>query len=284
MLAHNQIKVIHPDTFADSPDIAYLWLSFNKISSLPPNLCSRFKALYYLSLSSNLLSEIPSTVWRNRTHLQSLVLKDNPFTRIQADAFSGLSSLMYLVIDTCPNLAQIEEHAFRGLGNLVTLSIEHNINLRTIDAKPFSSKSLVNLTNLYIRNNSVAHFDKELFEQFPKLHTARIEMNPLNCSCGLKWMREVMDVQTTYWARDWSRDPHKPTCSSPANLDGYAVSALYRDDLTCDPPRLEAANENPWVERNGMAVFQVMWVYKYFNKRFLVKGILPRKRIKNLFL
>lgn len=159
-LSQNQIAFIHQQMFKNIPFLENLILSKNELLKFP-NLF-HLNNLKRLSLAYNLINEI-----ENINHLNSLKilnLQGNQINNIDKMAFLKLTELEFL--DLSKNKLQLLPLGWHdNLSKLKYLNLESNFFANIQDMK---LNTLINLRQLYIKNNYIVSIDLNTLQILPQ--------------------------------------------------------------------------------------------------------------------
>ncbi|XP_046994408.1 leucine-rich repeat protein SHOC-2-like [Schistocerca americana] len=170
---HNRITFVSEDAFADLPDLKVLDLSYNQVQQLAPVAFSWNPQLFILNLSGNPLEVAGLGSWLRSDSLGVLFLNSCNATSLPADAFAGVTELLYLHL--CGNgLRQLPPQLFRELTDLRHLYLDHNL-LSSLPADVFAEN--LQLEWLFVRHNRVALSADEPFLNASSLLMLDLEDN-----------------------------------------------------------------------------------------------------------
>ncbi|XP_016918416.2 leucine-rich repeat-containing G-protein coupled receptor 4-like [Apis cerana] len=159
-LSQNQISFIHEQMFKNIPFLEDLILSENKLLKFP-NLFY-LSNLKTLSLAYNLISEIKNINQLNS--LKILNLQGNQINNIDKMAFLMLTELEFL--DLSENKLQLLPLDWHdNLSKLKYLNLESNFFVNIQDMK---LNTLINLRQLYIKNNYIVSIDLNTLQILPQ--------------------------------------------------------------------------------------------------------------------
>ena len=245
-LDHNKLKRISRGTFASMPFLKWVDLRFNRINVLEEGAFDRLDHLEELLLSSNDLRAINGGVFGNLMSLKKVELASNQIQTIDGNAF-GCAPLINKLVLGGNQLDKIPREAIRKLRFLELLYVNKNpIKLIESDALI----GLQSLTTIDLGDCTISSIQNGCFDYLGNIKTIRLNNNPLNCNCHLRWL----------W-RWLSRKPEVTTdgaiCHMPnytsgnnltsANLTSFVCScATCRKDANCSQPINCSCSEN-WV-------------------------------------
>ena len=181
---------------------------------------SGLQSLRVLDLSANSLNSVPTLQLRPLERLESLSLGKNYLTSLPRGSFTGLRKLRSLDLSDCPQLRSLEDGALANTDSLTSLSLS---GCPELSLQPGVLLSLSQLTDLHLTDLGWKSVERDLV-QWESLQTLDLSYNPLDCSCGLDWLREVMiSVSNT----------SRAVCHSPARLAGRDLRTVRGEELTC---------------------------------------------------
>ncbi|CAD6994224.1 unnamed protein product [Ceratitis capitata] len=178
-LRNNELTTLPDKLLSHQKNLYNLDLSHNRLQSLPDKLFQSTVRLVVLKLSHNQLVEITSELFKPLTKLEILQLNDNDLFKIDFNAFTETSNMKYL------NLAnnQIDFSDSLVIDALEMMKNDDNNDgvledFPNVFTSPF--RSLFNLQELSLRNNSIMYLYKEWRMQLPMLRTIDLSYNKIN--------------------------------------------------------------------------------------------------------
>lgn len=147
-------------------DLGELILHHNGIEVLIPRKFNQLRNLYKLDLSYNQIHSVKRGAFANLRRVTQLLLESNPeLVNIEPEAFLGLSSLQMLNISSSRILA-LRKNTFDGLTSLRYLLLRSNMIVEIEDG---AFRSLTSLVSLDMRGNEIRHFTKSVFSDLKSL-------------------------------------------------------------------------------------------------------------------
>ena len=133
------------------------------------------KLIYFGANSSNLICQ-------GMFRIKYLEIgADNQLLTFTRHNLGSFPTLKWLKITNCQHLEYVNHDAFASNNKLENIKIEGNQNLRRISMKSF--QSLVYLTTLFLRNNSIEQLDAHFMRLSDTLKIVDVSSNKLNCNC-----------------------------------------------------------------------------------------------------
>lgn len=222
----NAFTFLSDDAFKGLNLLTILNLSGAGLLNISGNAFRGLNALRNLVLTDNRLSKIPTKQISILSRLEELAIGQNDFTELPLDVFKGLVNLRKLDITGASSLEKIEKGALTQNMNLETLVLCSNKKLASLEDGTFAG--LPNLRHLVLRDNAFATFPESLVA-WPELRKLDVSENPLECSCKLLWLRELLI----------RRNASQVLCAQPASLKDKSLKNLTPDELGC-------ALNGPW--------------------------------------
>ena len=179
------------------------------------------QSLRVLQLSANSLDEVPSLQLQGLERLETLALGKNYFDTLPSDAFVGLRKLRSLDLSECPHLAEVEEGALAHIDSLTSLSLS---GCAQLSLQPGALLSLSQLTDLRLADLGWRSVERDLV-QWDNLQVVDLGYNPLDCSCRLGWLRELLVSSLGNSSR--------AVCHSPTRLSGLDLRTVGGEQLSC---------------------------------------------------
>ncbi|MCP9264195.1 Leucine-rich repeats and immunoglobulin-like domains protein 1 [Dirofilaria immitis] len=184
LLANNQINVINRNALKACALLQQLHIGNNSIEELPvmpetlihldvawnrlsiiPATIANLPNLLFLNLSGNAIdANTPFSVISST--LRTADLSRNRFEFIPENLFAGSSQQLQHFLFSYNRITQLESLFFQNYSNLLTLDLGSN---RIAEIEEDSLVGLVNLTHLYLLNNSIYQVDMGTFEATPQL-------------------------------------------------------------------------------------------------------------------
>lgn len=216
----NAFSTLADDTFKGLNKLSILDLSAAVLSNIGENAFRGLVTLRSLVLTSNRLVMIPTKQLGVLTRLEDLSIGQNEFSAVEINAFKGLSNLRHLDISGATNLEKVVKGALTENLNLDTLILSSNKKLRSLEDGALAG--LPNLRHLILRDNGFTTFPESLVA-WPELRKLDLSDNPLECTCSLLWLKELL----------LQRNTSQVLCASPPNLKNRSLKILSADDLGC---------------------------------------------------
>ena len=178
------------------------------------------ESLRVLSLSANSLALVPTVQLAGLERLESLALANNYFQSLPRRAFRGLRKLRSLDLSDCSQLEEVEEAALEDTDSLASLSLS---GCEKLSLQPGALLSLSQLSELRLADLGWSSVARDL-AQWENIQVLDLAYNPLDCSCRLAWLRDVM-VSTTNTSR--------ASCHSPPDLSGRDLRTVAVTQMSC---------------------------------------------------
>lgn len=222
-LSHNQIAILHEDSFADYRRLTKLVLDFNRIYKITDRALNPIApTLEYLSLRGNRLSfraasDFPMSSLAKLRRLRHLDLSENPLGIISSGWFTPLGgSLQVLRLAHLVGQFELQSNAFFGLGHLEDFD--------------FSNNGFRNLPD-----NAFAGIRPE------KLKRLNLRDIPWHCDCKLLWLRHWL-ARITVSTLPYEL-PITGPCLTPKELGTVPLISLPMTIFQC-PPKLQAMHSS----------------------------------------
>eukprot|EP00057_Strongylocentrotus_purpuratus_P020759 XP_011675233.1 PREDICTED: protein slit-like [Strongylocentrotus purpuratus] len=174
--------------------LSLLRFTENKLQSLSPYVFSNLTRLVELDLSQNQIVTVEPVFFQARifeqlSALQNLSLEACHISCIPHLAFTGLESLR--VLNLRGNIIQqLNFDIFKMLDQMTIINLDDNL-LAYLDEQLFSNNP--RLTTLLLSNNRLTSLNQTTFEAIESsLLSLDFSMNPINCNCDLRWLRDWM--------------------------------------------------------------------------------------------
>ncbi|KAL0274052.1 UNVERIFIED_CONTAM: hypothetical protein PYX00_006576 [Menopon gallinae] len=218
-LKNNRIKTVD-SAFQFYGELQYVDLANNHLFNISENAFRGLTRLRNLGLADNRLGAIPTRQLAVMTRLEELSVGQNEFQTLEANAFQGLTNLRRLDVSGASQLEKVEKGALKDNLNLEALTLSSNKRLAQVEEGALTG--LPNLRNLVLRDNAFTTFPESLVA-WPELHKVDLAENPIQCSCALLWLRELLV----------RRNASHVLCASPVHLKERSLRALSPDELGC---------------------------------------------------
>lgn len=243
-LDDNQLRAVPTPAFATVTSLAELHIGLNGFTTLPDDAFQGLSKLYKLDLVGAGLMNITEFAFRGLSGLRNLGLADNKlgvvptkqlsilhrleelsigqneFQILEANSFRGLANLRRLEVSGASHLERVEKDALRENLNLEALILSSN--KRLVEVEDGALAGLPNLRNLVLRDNGFTTFPESLVA-WSELHKVDLAENPLQCSCALLWLQELLSKRNT----------SQVLCDTPLHLKERSLRALTPDELGC---------------------------------------------------
>jgi len=143
-----------------------------------------------LNLNDNHIAEIPSNLFTDLSKLETLDLSQNLIDHINSDAFQNLTSSLRWLSLRHNRIRLLQPELFDSLTHLEHLDLSQN-ELAYILPRTFASLSRVRFID--ISDNLLVTIHEDLFKSVNEttLTHLAVQRNPLECNCGLVWLREA---------------------------------------------------------------------------------------------
>ncbi|KAJ8867258.1 hypothetical protein PR048_031057 [Dryococelus australis] len=216
----NGFSQLPDDTFAGLGKLAVLDLSGAGLINISEHAFRGLAGLRYLGLVDNSLSAVPTSQLSSLSRLEELNIGQNDFPVLRQNAFKGLTNLRKLDISGAAMLQNVEKGALADNLNLETLILSSNKKLTSVEEG--SLAGLPNLRHLVLRDNAFTVFPETL-ATWPELRKLDLADNPLECRCGLVWLRDLLS----------RRNATQVLCMAPPHLKERPLPSLSKDELGC---------------------------------------------------
>ena len=188
-------------------------------------------------LYSNKIESLDAQAFSNCTHLERLDLGHNEIKEIHPDHFTDLINVKMLSLDS-NKITSIQVDTFKAMMKLSTLSLRSN-QIHVIDTGTFLHTPSLNVLNL--RNNQIQNLTKGMF--LVKQYLNLLD-NPLHCTCGMLWMKNVAQNGASRYL---------PLCM---NAPKYAIYE-YLDNFCCEMTAGGCQLEDPKFETTTVSLPQI---------------------------
>lgn len=211
-LSDNIIKVIGPGTFQPVRQMEKLYLANNiglgdHLSQFETLKITLNQGLRLLDLSNTTLRQITDEFLFDAPHLNSLYLEDNRLTQvpflpkslnylalsknlieeIPNGCFEHSPTLRALILNSMPNLKELQEGSLKGLDNLTVLTVEYCPQLNRVAAEVFGS-SMPRLKKFSISHCRLITLHKYLQQFLVDVEYLNLQGNPWICDENLSWI------------------------------------------------------------------------------------------------
>lgn len=204
----SRVRDISPNAFTGLAALNYLSLSRNHIVELPETVFSDLQTVFEIDLSGNLLEYLPEMLFSNQTSsLRTLNLSRNRIRMLSPNLFNSLTHLEHLDLSS-NELSHILPRTFSFLSRVRYIILNDNL-IVTVKKDLFDS------------NNQTIHT------------TVSMLRNPLECNCGLVWLREVLLGQVDQIEVE---DGNSVLCSSPHIYHNQPLNDVPLEELNCTSP------------------------------------------------
>lgn len=251
-LSNNPIEVVYPHTFEVLNATKELTLGSNDVQlRLHQNSFVGLESLEVLNLLSINVSTLEQNLLTGLPKLIELDIKGT-IKYIAFDAFVEMPEMKRLTLSNC-SIQSVSMDAFYGIYNLEYLDLSHN-QLQELPSGLFNKQ--YSLRELILNNNQLASLPEGIFKSIPNILVVRLDMNPLHCSCHMKyWDISLMTKSTEKTKKISCQWDHlkkgyncplksttkliynkkvEPICSSPEKFKGMTISYVIRKYLNCN--------------------------------------------------
>ena len=175
-LQGNRLSAVDANVFSTTyPSLLTLKLDRNRISDLSQVQIANLTSLETLTLSANRLTAIPDGYFVRFSNITDLDLsRNNISSELQSSTFDGLESLSLLNLSS-NNIRRMLANTFGA--SLRTLDLSDNDDMTYIKVGVFEDAS--NLTNLYLRSNSIASISRGIFSGIASLVNVDLSDNAI---------------------------------------------------------------------------------------------------------
>ncbi|KAM9293924.1 leucine-rich repeat and immunoglobulin-like domain containing-NOGO receptor-interacting protein 4 [Gastrophryne carolinensis] len=271
----NHLVIMLDQTFRGLKELRHLEVGDNPLLFISPTAFLGMPRLQRLGMDKTKLGNVPSQAIAALPQLSELRLGGVTGAALRDFAFSEMSLLRVLNIDSCPALATLRPHSLKGL-NLTSLSVT-NCNLSSV---PEALGSQVHLRRLDLSHNPIRNLLQESFQALGRLEELRLSGGKLGyipagafrglerlCVLDLsdnpiQWVDvdalpppgvlETLLLSGTNLSCDcrlcWLLHQkiqfggRPPVCTAPASLKGMVIPShsqlLCPQLFTCQPPRI----------------------------------------------
>ena len=206
-VVNSRVNSVDQHSFTDLKYLELVDLSHNHLIDIPEKIFEQQASLTDLSLAGNLIEHLPEGLLANTTKLNSLILRNNRLRLLPPTLFDQLTQLEHL--DLSHNeLTYILPRTFNFISVIRFIDLNDNL-LVTLHEDLFDGNNVTLLTRLSVANN------------------------PLECNCGMKWLREAV----------LERIPHVELvnasaviCNNPRIYHGKPLSSVPLEQLNCTIP------------------------------------------------
>ena len=147
----------------------------NRITTIRAGSFSHLARCEKLRLGNNQISEIGPAAFTGLTSLTHLFLDTNKLTHISPGTFSHLARCEVLWLNN-NQISEINPAAFTGLSSLRYLYLYTN---KLTHISPGTFSTLTSLRELYLSTNKLTHISPGTFSGLTSLHTLRLHNNRL---------------------------------------------------------------------------------------------------------
>ncbi|XP_055916784.1 immunoglobulin domain and leucine-rich repeat-containing protein 2 [Eupeodes corollae] len=247
-LQHNVLQSIDRNVFFGLKKLQILDLSHNTIAYIDKRAFYSLSSLIELNLRHNNLNIIPATLFHPLQNIIRLDISENGFTQLPSGLFKNQKSLNALFIDGT-NLEKIgnwissfdDEVNSKVLNNLNTLSMQNNKRLKKIPRIIF--KNAVNITELFLSNNSLTQLSPEI-GQLKNLKLLNLKNNQLtSLPDTVKNLEHIESFNfinndykcdcKLYWLTEWLRKTELHLNQSSTRTDSEYDFNTVISHLTC---------------------------------------------------
>ena len=236
-MRHNHITNLGMGMFHGLIQLEMLILSYNHVTHISGGTFATLNMIKYIHLYSNKIELLDSQVFSNCTHLERLDLGHNKIKEIHPDHFTDLINVKMLSLDS-NKITSIQVDTFKAMMKLSTLSLRSN-QIHVIDTGTFLHTPSLNVLNL--RNNQIQNLTKGMF--LVKQYLNLLD-NPLHCTCGMLWMKNVAQNGASRYL---------PLCM---NAPKYAIYE-YLDNFCCEMTAGGCQFEDPKFETTTVSLPQI---------------------------
>ncbi|OQR80255.1 hypothetical protein BIW11_05184 [Tropilaelaps mercedesae] len=170
------VTSLSDDFFKNFRSLTALSLKANALDRMPPSV-SYLKELSTLDLSMNLITAITSEMFAGLKSLTTLYLGKNPIALFKPKPFADLRNLRTLELNSV-KAKEIPENLLEGLSSLIYLKMDSWVNLKSLPAKLFTTT--VRLETLHFSEAmSIEKLPEGIFDSMFRLNATYVR------SCNL---------------------------------------------------------------------------------------------------
>lgn len=210
-----RMREVDEESFYGSPFLDSIDLHNNQIEELPAKLFIYQHNLTTLNLSGNLIEHLPKAIFRDLISLENLTLSQNRIRLLPSTVFDSLSNLMHLDLSR-NEIAFIHPSTFNFISLVRYIDLNDNL-LVTIHEDLFNSNNVTKLTTLSVSGN------------------------PLDCNCGLVWLRSALLGNFTHLSLV---DSDQVICANPRIYHKKELSKVPLEQLLCTGPTVTIKSQS----------------------------------------
>ncbi|GLG93137.1 Chaoptin [Gryllus bimaculatus] len=213
-----------PDALKDvlQRGLRRLKLNHLELVDLPENLFNLAYNLEELYITNNYFTKLPDLYVGS---LKRLDVSGSNISVLQTGNFLYLPSLEVLHMNRMKLLTRVVEGAFVGLKHLQELYMEKCLNLTSFDGMAFGGPTYnpPPLRNFSLKHSGLQTLSKKLFPVFSDIQHLKLQGNPWDCDCRLRWFKEM----------NFSKEIEHVRCYFPQSLHNRTIASLERSDFVC---------------------------------------------------
>lgn len=159
------------------------------VESITSDVLDKFQNVTALVITHCQLKYIGNSTFHSLKSLVTLNLSWNKLATLSPEMFADISNSLENLILAGNPVGSLPRGVFVGMPQLKTIDLS-DCQLKLISDGAFLSLQHLQLINL--KNNSLTHLTKTVFEDYHNV-TAELALdnNPWNCDCALLWIREL---------------------------------------------------------------------------------------------
>ncbi|KAK7866010.1 hypothetical protein R5R35_012303 [Gryllus longicercus] len=216
----NAFATLPDDAFRGLGRLTVLDLSGAGLVNISEHAFRGLDGLRTLKLADNRLRTVPTKQLAPLSRLEELTVGQNEFSALEPHAFQGLTNLRVLDVSGAAQLERVRKGSLADNLNLETLVLSSNKRLASVEEGALAG--LPNLRHLVLRDNAFVTFPESM-TTWPELRRVDLAENPLECQCGLLWLKDLL-VQ---------RNSSQVLCAAPPHLKERPLKSLSGDELGC---------------------------------------------------
>ncbi|ELT90383.1 hypothetical protein CAPTEDRAFT_217379 [Capitella teleta] len=225
LLAENVITLIEDGSFKGTK-LSRIRLRKNDISVIP-DFSEVKSTLTTIDLAVNKITELSVGDLSYLTQLTTLNLLSNRIISVADGCFAG-TNLGHVILDK--NLLTNIPDFLAVNATLRTLDIQSN---ELVDVSPGEVSYLGKLENFYLKGNRISLLP-DLAKYLPSLTKLMINELPLQCCCGMAWMKELSE--------SFSVEMDTRPCVSPSKWNESTWDEITGEMLRREPCEIDASH------------------------------------------